>query len=203
MVLRGCTLRNTKHICGLVVYTGHDTKVMLNSYKARAKKSHLEIKMGKLVILLFIIELCLCGLTSLYYSIYYQMNKGQLSYLEIDSDAVADNNFGYNLVVRFGNWLLIFSQLVPISLLVTLEMVKLAQALCMQFDKTMHTKQSLLGQGGEASAKTLSASVQSSNLNEELGQVRYIFSDKTGTLTCNVMEFSQVCINGLIYGKLA
>jgi len=42
--------------------------------------------------------------------------------------------------------------------------------------------------------------VQSSNLNEELGQVEYIFSDKTGTLTCNIMEFRKVSINGISFG---
>jgi phospholipid-transporting ATPase len=42
-LLRGCNLRNVRCIYGLVAYTGHDTKIMLNSFKARSKKSKLEM----------------------------------------------------------------------------------------------------------------------------------------------------------------
>ena len=42
--------------------------------------------------------------------------------------------------------------------------------------------------------------VQTSNLNEELGQISYIFSDKTGTLTQNVMEFRKLSVVGQVYG---
>lgn len=43
------------------------------------------------------------------------------------------------------------------------------------------------------------AMARTSNLNEELGQVKYIFSDKTGTLTRNIMEFKKCAIGNAIY----
>jgi len=46
-----------------------------------------------------------------------------------------------------------------------------------------------------------SAVIQTSRLMEELGQINYIFSDKTGTLTCNIMEFKKLCLLGESYGK--
>lgn len=48
--------------------------------------------------------------------------------------------------------------------------------------------------------KDLPTKVQTSNLNEQLGQVDYVFSDKTGTLTCNIMEFKKLCVGKYSYG---
>ena len=47
------------------------------------------------------------------------------------------------------------------------------------------------------------AVVNSTDLNEDLGQVEYLFSDKTGTLTDNEMIFKQFAIHdGRVYKKL-
>lgn len=43
------------------------------------------------------------------------------------------------------------------------------------------------------------AKVNSSDLNEDLGQIEYLFSDKTGTLTENEMVFKQFCVDGTVY----
>ena len=68
-------------------------------------------------------------------------------------------------------------------------MVKFLQAAILAYDDTL-----------KSTVCNMNATVQSSNLNEELGQIQYIFSDKTGTLTCNIMEFKNISIGGISYG---
>lgn len=86
--------------------------------------------------------------------------------------------------------LMLCSNFVPISLMVTLELVKFFQALFIQWDIDIYDTE-----------RDIPTKVQSSNLNEQLGQVKYVFSDKTGTLTCNLMEFKKMSIGNESYGS--
>jgi phospholipid-transporting ATPase len=189
-LLRGSSLKNTDWIVGAVVYTGHQTKIMLNSANARKKTSKLEGQMNSQIIYIFLMQLMLCAACSLYYSYWYYHNRWVTDiYLELvtsgeNSDPV------YQFVVQFFTWMLIFTNFVPISLLVTLEMVRFMQAALISKDLKMYYE-----------PDDIPAGVQSSNLNEELGQINYIFSDKTGTLTRNVMEFKKMSVNGKKFGK--
>ena len=79
--------------------------------------------------------------------------------------------------ITFGTWILLFNNMIPISLLVTLEVVKFFQAKFIGWDLQIFCPE-----------KKLFTQAQSSGLNEELGQVNYVFTDKTGTLTKNIMD---------------
>jgi phospholipid-transporting ATPase len=186
LLLRGATLRNTPWIHGVVVFTGHETKLMRNATATPIKRTDVERMLNKQILMLVIILLVLSCVSSIGDLIVRSTANTKLSYLYYDSFNAAAQFFSD----IFTYWVL-FSNLVPISLFVTIEMVKYCSALLINSDLDMYY------------AETDTPAVcRTSSLVEELGQIEYIFSDKTGTLTCNMMEFRQCSIGGVQYAEI-
>uniref|UniRef100_A0A8C0VID7 Phospholipid-transporting ATPase n=1 Tax=Cyanistes caeruleus TaxID=156563 RepID=A0A8C0VID7_CYACU len=181
ILLRGAQLRNTQWVHGIVVYTGHDTKLMQNSTSPPLKMSNVERITNIQILILFCILIAMSLICSIGSAIWNRRHTGRDWYLDLNS-----SNFGLN----FLTFIILFNNLIPISLLVTLEVVKFIQAYFINWDIDMHYEPT-----------DTAAMARTSNLNEELGQVKYIFSDKTGTLTCNVMQFKKCTVAGIAYGQ--
>ncbi|KAK9113745.1 hypothetical protein Syun_020542 [Stephania yunnanensis] len=195
LLLRDSKLRNTDFVYGVVVYTGHDTKVMQNAVDPPSKRSRIERKMDKIVYILFGILVVICGVGSIFFGVETSkdIRGGMLVrwYLRPDATTVFfDPRRPYLAAFcHFLTALMLYGYLIPISLYVSIEIVKVLQSIFINQDPNMYYEET----DRPARART-------SNLNEELGQVYTILSDKTGTLTSNSMEFVKCTIAGTAYG---
>eukprot|EP00898_Chlorokybus_atmophyticus_P004017 jgi/Chlat1/4616/Chrsp293S00813 len=178
LLLRGSTLRNTSWTLGLVVFTGVDTKLMRNTLHTPRKVSQLERSMNYLVSGMFAFVGILALISALGNTIWAGSARGSYIYV---SGSWPDLKGGFSSFwVQWLRFIILFNQLIPISLYVTLEMVKVGQ--CMFINRDIH----MYHEETDTPAKT-----RTSNLNEELGQ--------TGTLTQNLMAFVQCSIAGVLY----
>ncbi|GAB69027.1 P-type ATPase2 [Plasmodium cynomolgi strain B] len=296
-VLRGCKLKNTDWVIGIVIYIGKETKIQMNSTKPIIKTSKLEILTNRLTIIIWFIQMIICFISAYYNAVIVSLSKkSKFKYLPFNLEQ-SKKPFIVG-VISFFSWVVITANFIPISLIVTMSFVKVVQAYFISCDKNMihkvladiptfgkqketeslrdensveldikepggklhagrnqtdkskmylepqesterseatngefHTGGNSTSTGntngnsssnGNASTnerkKTLTRVItfkdvkeknyiyfnavpRTSSLIEELGQIEYIFSDKTGTLTCNVMEFRKCAVNGISYGN--
>jgi phospholipid-transporting ATPase len=187
VLLRGCTLRNSEWAYGVVINTGNDTKIMQSAQETPSKWSTIEQEINSYIVSI-VVALCIfCIAAATGELILNKQAAGGTWYLHEASGSVSV--VVEDWIVAFFYFFLLMYQFVPISLYVSLTMVKFLQAFFMENDLLMYHEET-----------DTPARVRSASLNEEIGQISHIFSDKTGTLTQNVMEFRKCSINGISYG---
>lgn len=196
VLLRDSKLRNTRHVYGLVIFTGHDTKVMQNAMDPPSKRSTVEKRMDKIIYFLFASLVLLASTGSIIFGIKTERDisdrKLNRWYLRPDDSSIFYDPKRPILAAlfHFVTGLMLYGCFIPISLYISIEIVKVLQSTFINNDQEMYAEET----DQPARART-------SNLNEELGQVNTILSDKTGTLTCNSMEFVNCSIAGVDYGN--
>ena len=183
LLLRGATLRNTPWVHGIVVFTGHETKLMRNATATPIKRTQVERLVNLQILMLVAILVALSIISSVGDLIIRSTASSKLAYLYI-----ADSNAAKQFFSDIFTYWVLYSNLVPISLFVTIEIVKYYHAFLINSDLDIYYDQT-----------DTPAVCRTSSLVEELGQIEYIFSDKTGTLTCNMMEFRQCSVAGIQY----
>ena len=141
-MLRGSSLRNTDWAIGVVTHTGHDTRIMRNSVRGRQKASSLEGKVSWSIAHIFAIEAFLCSIAATYYTIWNHNNQAStVGYLDLAQDDWNTMLYIKVWLTSLGTWIILFTNMVPISLLVSLELVKYWQALFISWDINLYDTQ--------------------------------------------------------------
>ncbi|GBC10641.1 hypothetical protein RclHR1_00980018 [Rhizophagus clarus] len=178
ILLRGTILRNTPEIYGMVIFTGKETKLRMNATKnIRTKAPSIQKHMNRVVLIVFCFVIALATIYTTLSHYWTKNATGKFWYL--------GHHLKHNFVSTFFAYIILFNTMIPISLYVTMEIIKLAQVYFINHDLDMYHEET-----------DTPAEAHTSTINEELGQVNYLFSDKTGTLTDNIMLFRKLSVGG-------
>ncbi|CAF1156451.1 unnamed protein product [Adineta ricciae] len=192
VLLRGTRLRNTQWAFGIVCYAGPDTKLMKNSGKATFKRTKIDHLLNRIILGIFFFLLVMCAIMTICCGFWESFVGYDFRiYLPWETYISKDQRIGAleKSLLVFLSYIIILNTVVPISLYVSVEFIRLLQSKWIDWDSKMYYE-----------PNNVPAQARTTTLNEELGQIEYIFSDKTGTLTQNIMTFNKCSIKGKVYG---
>lgn len=177
-IYRGSIIRNTDSCLGMVIFTGEETKIRMNAIKnPRIKAPKLQRKINMIVAFMVFVVLTISCFSLMAERLFYKKYRDLTWYTDGADVGVAPTIMGF---------IIMFNTMIPLSLYVTMEIIKAIQMALLQWDIDMYH----LPSDTPAEART-------ATILEELGQVSYIFSDKTGTLTDNIMIFRKFSVCGV------
>jgi magnesium-transporting ATPase (P-type) len=201
LLLRGAVIRNTEWVLGLAVFTGNDTKLIKNSFDTPSKFSQLDTLMNKTVLLILCLMVFifsyLAGMAvqsntdsfdDLFYVGFNTNTTEKWPYFPPELEAPTWNSSTQNWLQYFLLFVTLLSNFIPLSLYVTVEIVQACLLWLIYVDLEMYDDTSD------------TRAVARSTIVSDLGRIQYIFSDKTGTLTQNVMRFKRCSVDGSAFG---
>lgn len=177
VIYRGSTIRNTSRTIGVVINTGEECKIRKNAKRdTKPKKPALEIATNYIVLFLMMYVLISSSAATVAYVVWKGAQEQFAWYLANTTISFADIFVGF---------IIMFNNVIPLSLYVGLEAIKLGQMNLISGDLEMYHKET-----------DTPAGVNTTNNLDDLGQINYVFSDKTGTLTENIMTLRMISIAG-------
>ncbi|CAK7322729.1 unnamed protein product [Dovyalis caffra] len=184
-ILQSCYLRNTEWACGVAVYTGNETKLGMSRGIPEPKLTAMDAMIDKLTGAIFVFQIVVVLVLGVAGNVWKDTEARKQWYV-----LYPDEGPWYELLVIPLRFELLCSIMIPISIKVSLDLVKSLYAKFIDWDWEMIDLET--GTPSHAANTAIS---------EDLGQVEYILTDKTGTLTENKMVFRRCCIGGNFYGN--